>query len=1600
MATAKELKRSIEAHKKWLGYLQPDGLVVSAAALVDKGHYYQQAQRERQLEFIDHLAAFQNYDEEEGTVEITDFKTLATDFLGLPAQEWVDAAELGDDYQIQLKESHEVLTPAAALRWPRGKEIAEDEKPYQLLIWEHPGEIDGKPIDFDTSYEVIENTWSTSATLRLERLLRETEIPIGLLVSPTHLRLVYAPVGENAGSLTFRFADMLTTMGRPILGAFDLLFNIEMLFIGEESHQLPALLKHSRDMQANVSIKLARQVLDGLYDLVRGTQAANARTDGKLLRHLLASNPNLIYEGQLNVLMRLVFLLFAEDRGLMPNSELYNRHYSVHALYERLRQDHALYHDTMDDRYGAWAQLLALFRLIFHGHRHGDLDLPPRYGYLFDPDRFPFLEGRFEEHPETTEVDNEKIVPFEAEVKETPALRAAEQPSTYGKRVTDPVAAPSDPDGPHSQIPLISDGTIFRLLRGLLFLNGERISYRTLDVEQIGSVYETMMGFALARAEGQTIAIRPQKKHGAAVNLNLDHLLGLPAKGTENRHKTFTAETGRKLSGKRLTEFNKAETTDEFLAVFQGPTANSNLIARNATPHLAQPGSLLLQPTDARRKSGSHYTPRKLTEPIVRKALEPILARLGDKPFPKEILDLKVCDPAVGSGAFLVEACRQLGDELVRAWASHGGKPVIPPDEDEMLHARRLVAQRCLYGVDRNPMAADLAKLSLWLATLAKDHPFTFLAHAIRSGDSLVGLRKKQILAFHWDLKHASAKQLIFGQDQMDKAIKGALGYRQEILEAGDYMLPEVKAHHLREAEAEVDKVRRAGDLAVLGFFSGSKTKERQEARDRFLERWLRATSQSGSEESLREGIALNSEIRQAREAEKPIASFHWEVEFPEVFERANAGFDAFVGNPPYAGKNTLKRGNAANYIPFVRALIPFTHGNSDLAAYFFRAAFNKVRRGGTTAFVTTNTISQGDTRRSGLKWIVQNEGSIYYARKRQRWYGAAAVVVSVVALKRGRAEQCVHLDGRLTDQITSFLLATGGDDDASALLSNADSSFIGSYVLGIGFTFDDGDTTGEASSIEEMNSLIANNSKNRERIFKFIGGEEVKGSPTHSAHRFVINFDNFPRARSKSLPSWSSANDKQRSIWLAEYVVPDDYPLPVASDWPDLLRIVEDRVRPKRLTQGSTVNPDRWWMFARPAKRLYERIADTPRVLVCPIVTTRLCFTFLTSDHIFSHKLCAFPITNFSGFCGLQGRMHEEWARFLTSTMKDDLNYSPTDCFETFPFPEAWLENATMEEVGREYYDYRAKLMVRNNEGLTKTYNRFHDPGDTSTHILKLRELHAAMDRAVLDAYGWEITDEDLRCEFIPDFTEEDDDGNEIPKNIRYRWPDEVRDDVLARLLALNAERYEAEVNAGLHAKGTKKKVTRKVPKKKAAPRKERLPEPVLAGLQEKPWLDAIGGLSIKVPTESRPSLGSALGYYRMLIPTLAQEAGGSLPLELLYSAAIFLENRGSLLETTDALSEPAKKRWKDRFKETPDAGTFREALQSLAADSKRIRLVGPKDQLEVRDQPGDRITSPWIITDARLLLKAAVALQAQGTITEVPEEIIEEIATQSRTA
>ena len=588
------------------------------------------------------------------------------------------------------------------------------------------------------------------------------------------------------------------------------------------------------------------------------------------------------------------------------------------------------------------------------------------------------------------------------------------------------------------------------------------------------------------------------------------------------------------------------------------------------------------------------------------------------------------------------------------------------------------------------------------------------------------------------------------------------------------------------QAQLELDKVRLFGDLATAAFFDGAKPKEREAKRAEYADAIIGGTAEH-----------YRGWLDERREEEPPLAPFHWEIEFPEVFDRENSGFDAIVGNPPFAGKVTVAAANVARYPDWLKQMHEQSHGNADLVAHFFRRAFNLVREGSAFGLIATNTIAQGDTRSTGLRWICENGGAIYDATRRYQWPGQAAVIVSVLHIYRGTWEGKRRLDGAKVSDITAFLFHRGGHDDPVRLKANMGKSFQGSIVLGMGFTFDDTDKKGVASSLAEMRRLIEQDPRNREVIFPYIGGEEVNTSPTHVHHRYVINFRDYPLHREDLSERWVDAVQDQRREWLREGIVPLDYPGPVATDWPDLLAIVEERVKPQReaLPQKNSINRDaarNWWRFLAYRQGMHTAIAELKRVMVCAIISNKVYFTFLPTRRVFSHKLVVFPLQSFSALCVLQSNVHEIWARFFSSTMKDDINYSSSDCFETYPFPRRWATHPTLECAGEVYYEFRAQLMVANNEGMTKTYNRFHDPSENGLEIAKFRELHAAMDRAVLDAYGWD--DIPIDCEFLLDYEIDEEEWGNRKKPYRYRWPDEVRDEVLARLLELNAQRPKRE--------------------------------------------------------------------------------------------------------------------------------------------------------------------------------------------------------------
>jgi Eco57I restriction-modification methylase/MmeI, target recognition domain len=1302
-------------HETWLGMVQPiDGLVLSVPVLVEA-----QCMERHNAALQQQFAELIEESEDEAT-RIRDVGQLFETLLDLRPDDFDAADALADELSLYVPEGHQTLRPTQGLRHQGSvAETVDDDdtsgtdheatpaslagRGYAALIWQLPDGLDlDKP-------ETETGDWEYPAAAKFDRLLRHCRVSVGLLTNREVVRLVYAPHGESSGSITFRVADMTETGGRPILDALVMLLHARRWFGVADEHTLPSLLRESRRRQADVTNELAEQVFEALSILLRGFEAADERDGRRLLHAALDSESghgaDSVYGGLLTVLLRLVFILYCEDRGLLPvESTYYSKHLSVLGLFDRLREDHGSHPDSMAERFGAWAQLIALFRTIYLGARHGDLVLPARKGDLFDPHRFPFLEGWG--------------------VAGSAPITMAEHRAAV-------------------RVPQLDDGTVFEVLDRLLMLGGQRLSYRALDVEQIGSVYEALMGYHVVRLPAPAVCLRPKKVWISAEECAEQSKTQLP-KWLKERARLQKSD-----AGKLAKAFLAAEESDDTTLLEVQLELLATKVVKNT--HRAAAGQLVLQPGPERRRTSSHYTPRSLSEPIVKRMLEPLIRAMGDEPSSEALLELKICDPAMGSGAFLVETCRALADLVIAAWTREGKlDKVADVNEDVVNHARRLVAQRCLYGVDKNPFAVQLAKLSLWLLTMARDLPFTFVDHALKHGDSLVGLPLERIKEFRWE-KRKKRETKMLTEFVTGEAIDEALGLRNQILDlAADGSEPAQREKELLldEAEHALERLRIIGDLIVGAFFAETKSKAREDerrGREALVLGWL------SSDEALPPELdGLRHELRSTQ------APFHWALEFPEVFhaERADplsseggtepAGLDGFVGNPPFLAGSRVSTELGHPYADWLNA-IHASGKQGDLCAHFFRRAQSLLGDHGTIGLIATNTIAQGDTREAGLQPMLADGYRIFDAIPTMTWPGDAAVSIATVHLACGKPAQSAgspQFDRTAVAEINSRLRPSPERSDPVALAANAGLSFSGSKIYGQGFVV----------TPEEHAELVAKNPRNTERVFPYLGGEEINTSPTQDHQRFVINFS---------------------SMDLEE-----------AERWPDLISIVREKVKPERDNNNREIRRRYWWRFGEPAPALYKAIAPLSRCLVNSFVSKHLAFAFQPVNRVFSHNTCVMPLSTFSAFATLQSRCHEIWARLLSSTLETRLNYRPSDCFENFPFPDvdprARLES--LENVGEILYATRADLMLAREHGLTVTYNKLKDPGCMDEDIQALRQAHVELDRAVLAAYDWDDID-------VPPYVTPLTSAEGIAL-------DTFEDKILDRLFSLNTERASRQAH------------------------------------------------------------------------------------------------------------------------------------------------------------------------------------------------------------
>lgn len=1195
-------------------------------------------------------------------------------------------------------------------------------------------------IDLDATLK--QDGWAATPADRMVALCRSLGCRLGLVTNGERWMLVDAPVGAVT---TFASWYARIWSQEPItLQAFVHLLGIRRFFV-DESEQLPALFDRSLKFQDEVTDALGEQVRRAVEVLIQTLDKADQDRDRELLHDVKESE---LYEAALTVMMRLVFLLSAEECGLLlMGDERYEANYALSTLRMQLRKESE---EILERRWDAWSRLLAIFRAVFGGIEHENLRLPALGGSLFDPDRFPFLEGR-----------------------------------AKGSNWRSDAAKP---------LP-IDNRTVLLLLEAIQQFQGRTLSYRALDVEQIGYVYEGLLERTVKRINEVTLELDATKS-AKKPWVTLAELDSAGLDGAAQLAALLKERTGSSASRVRNDLAKPVDDTlaDRLLTACQGDTRLRDRVKPYAQllrtdpwgyPLVYPAGAFIVTTGSDRRETGTHYTPKSLTEAIVAETLTPVAyvgpaeGALRDKwvlKSPAELLDLKICDPAMGSGAFLVQACRWLSDRLVESWAlaeasgntvsvdgevleAGAAKEPLPSDsEARTVIARRLIAECCLYGVDINPLAVELAKLSIWLVTLAKERPFGFLDHNLRSGDSLLGLhRLDQLTKFSLQPEKKQTTSLF--ASNIDAAVKDAILLRKQLRQTPIRDIRDVQNMERldQEARQKLEHIEHVAD-AMIGeaLVTGASNQVFDAAMDNLSNlaaEYFEGNEQAGKKIIDSARMSLSFELPDGKPIRKP---FHWALQFPEVIERG--GFDSFIGNPPFLWALRISIRISIPFSHFLKRQWPHAKKNADLCSYFILRAAELLKATSPMGFVTTNSISEADTKETTLDYLTAKGFSIYSANSEVVWPGAANVRVSNIFIFKGSWKGRYTLDGTEVPQISTSLEPYESLESVNVLQRNKLKCFKGSVPLGDGFFISD----------ETEEQLITSSEYYKDVIFPFINGQELNSSPVLAPGRKIIYFWN-----------WS----------LKEC---EEYPL--------ALEIVRKNVKPERdkivpKNNMAKQRRDLWWKFTGPTVDLYESINGLKQVLVASAVSKHHMFAFLPSNYIYSNALNVFAFEDFSVFALLQSSLHHAWSLFNGSKLEDRPRYNVSDCFETFPFPKSMVG---LEEIGRKYYDHRSNVQTLREIGLTDLYNLFHSIEILEADVELLRNLHVQMDKAVASVYGWDDIDFDHGF-------------HEAKQGIRFSISEKARRDVIQRLLKLNVERFEEELAEGLHIK-TKSARQRKV--------------------------------------------------------------------------------------------------------------------------------------------------------------------------------------------
>ncbi|MBI3817447.1 MAG: restriction endonuclease [Planctomycetes bacterium] len=1228
---------------------------------------------------------------------------------------------------VELQQYGERIDPDFVLVNPKGRD---GEGRARLLVQIVPADV------ANLDRKLSGRAWSASPNTRMAELLRGADIPLGLVTNGEQWTLVSALKNETIGFASFY--SHLFFEERSTLHAFQSLLSRHRFFGVSESETLLKLLERSCKDQAEVTDQLGYQVRRAVEVIIQTLDRIDKNQGRKLLAGISEKE---LYEAALTVMMRLVFLFSAEERGLLLlDDDLYESSYAVSTLRARLREGADQHgEELLERRFDAWGRLLATFRAVHGGIQHERLRLPAYGGHLFDPDRYPFLEGR--------------------------------KPGTSYKNT---LAAPL----------AIDNRTVLHLLESLQTLEVKvpggpaekrKLSFRALDIEQIGHVYEGLLDHTAVRAkESNSPVLGLRGSKDKEPEIPLPTLESYSKKGRSELVSFLHDETGRseKTLEKELTYELPKESAEPFLVACDNDPKLWNRVkpfaslVREDTAQrkvIFNEGSLYVTKGADRRSTGTHYTPRSLTEPIVQYTLEPLVYVGPAEGNPKnewklkparELLALKVCDMAMGSGAFLVQATRYLSERLVESWEAaeraNPGKVVITPEGDlstgapserpiprdsEERHAiaRRYVADRCIYGVDINPMAVEMAKLSLWLITLQKDRPFTFLDHALKCGDSLLGVSStEQIQKFSL---RTDVAQRLFASKDIEHSVAETTSKRKalESLPSNDHIQIERKQHLHEEAEAAIANVKALADCIIAFELKGQDGDKYEDQRALDAERVRGEMLKQPKEFKLYANQLLNGR-----------RAFHWAVEFPEVFARG--GFNAFVGNPPFLGGWQMPTILGPEYCYGLKSLYPGSEGTGDLVAFFFRRSFSLLRPKSCMGLLATKSISEADTRKVGLDNIVANGGAIYNAIPLMPWPGEAAVVVARLHITNGSWKGGVLLDGTRVSSVSPTLSDTIDFSLAKALPHGIEYSQ-GTMLYGGSFV----------RPKEELPSLLSNNPGLKPFVRVYVNGDALNHTPHADDGSIVIDFGDLEKKQIQGCNQ--------------------------------ILRILEHEVTAERANQSRQIHENRPWLHWDKRLTFYRKARSRRSILASTIVSKYLMFIRADSQKLFAHGIKLFLDDRPALFAVLQSTLHAEWAFATASKLGGSVRYSTSVCFDTYPFPSDLGDGCRLDEIGRRYEKKRDTISEDSRCGVHEVYGRFHSRGGESKDIAQLRSLHMEMDSAVAAAYGW--NDIKLDHDFHP-----------TKQGIRFTISEAARRIVLDKLLKLNHERYAEEVKQGLHEK------------------------------------------------------------------------------------------------------------------------------------------------------------------------------------------------------